>query len=101
MDPNATLAELRTLAAIDAEDTDDADQHLARMQELIAGLDEWLSGGDYPPTAWQQRPRPDPVVELVAQLRQAGIDATDPEADWPGADVVPVLARWLHEQGVS
>jgi hypothetical protein len=100
MDPNATLAELRTLAAIDAEDTDDADHDLARMQELVAGLDEWLSGGNYLPEEWQQ-PRPTPVAELVAQLRQAGIDATDPEADWPGADVVPVLARWLHEQGVS
>lgn len=50
MDPNATLAEIRTLTALQESgapiDTD-------RLAELITALDAWLSGGGFLPTPWQ------------------------------------------------
>lgn len=49
MDPNAALAEIRSILADRAEDgTWDAE----RLAELINGLDDWITGGGFLPADW-------------------------------------------------
>lgn len=48
MDPDATLRELRELAARSAFDADDA----IRFAQLVEALDGWLSRGGFLPKAW-------------------------------------------------
>lgn len=47
MDPNATLAELREVVTAELE----ADP-FSPVAMRFAALDEWLSGGGFPPDAW-------------------------------------------------
>lgn len=49
MDPNATLAEIRTL--VDAQQAGAAIDG-ARLAELVLALDEWITGGGFLPIAW-------------------------------------------------
>ena len=50
MDPDMTLAEIRSLTArIDHLDEHDHD----RLAELITSLDEWISNGGFLPAAWR------------------------------------------------
>jgi hypothetical protein len=59
MDPNETLAQLRT--ALDALRTTGDDENVGDAvaaafdaAEAAANLDEWLSRGGFLPTAWQR-----------------------------------------------
>jgi hypothetical protein len=55
MDPNVTLAEMRTIARLSAEGRlADPIDSLERMGELIIALDEWITGGGFLPDAWQR-----------------------------------------------
>lgn len=61
MDPNATLRELRQLAAQIITDYDDVegngiDQDDAnRLAELVEALDDWITKGGFLPGAWAKR----------------------------------------------
>ena len=49
MDPNAALAEIRSiLASSDLELPD-----YERLADLTAGLDEWITAGGFLPAAWE------------------------------------------------
>ncbi len=53
MDPNTTLAELRSLLR-DVDDPTVARTYLtAALAERVQALDEWLTAGGYLPTAWR------------------------------------------------
>jgi hypothetical protein len=53
MDPNAALAEIRTLIHEAREATGPhAEAALNEMSEYFEGLDEWLSKGGFLPAAW-------------------------------------------------
>lgn len=54
MDPNATLTELRALTAANQDREFVSDHVCARIIELTAALDEWLSRGGFLPTAWER-----------------------------------------------
>lgn len=61
MDPNTALQRIRELtAAINQQhwtalsrDPGGTVTMAAELAELVEGLDEWLSRGGYPPTAWK------------------------------------------------
>jgi hypothetical protein len=50
MDPNAALAEIRTI--ISQHNRDGGLVVAARLAELVDGLDGWLSKGGFLPAAW-------------------------------------------------
>jgi hypothetical protein len=58
MDPNATLAEMREIAA-GLEDADSDDLSESEIQALlylagqVRAMDDWLSKGGFLPTAWK------------------------------------------------
>ena len=60
MDPNATLAEARALAAAITAGSlttqDNAVENAERMAELFDALDQWLSKGGFLPRAWERKP---------------------------------------------
>jgi hypothetical protein len=57
MDPNATLKEMRWLAAwltsTEAHDPDEEAMNADRLAELVKALDGWLSRGGFLPSAWE------------------------------------------------
>lgn len=54
MDPNAALAEIRDLTDALQHDPPTDASDAARLAELIAGLDAWLSRGGSLPDAWKK-----------------------------------------------
>lgn len=61
MDPNANLAELRTIyrlvltQAYDADGKQDLSYREVRLAELIEALDGWLQSGGFLPEPWRPR----------------------------------------------
>jgi hypothetical protein len=62
MDPNATLAELRTMAAqiieLEDSDSDESEQMIAEiaidLAERVQALDQWIARGGFLPLDWAQ-----------------------------------------------
>ena len=56
MDPDATLAEIRETTRLIREDADagidTALDRLDHLEQLVTGLDDWLSSGGFKPAAW-------------------------------------------------
>lgn len=71
MDPDACLAQMRTLIAEAHETSSEFDD----LRDLFAGLDAWLSGGCALPEDWKRSDR-----ELRAQLRAAEAELADVRA---------------------
>lgn len=55
MDPNATLEEMRALAAQSEDGLGRSDA--ARLGELVTALDEWLGKGGFLPREWDRQTR--------------------------------------------
>jgi hypothetical protein len=63
MDPNATLAEMRRLAAaILADDTNDATKAILadELAEHVQTLDQWIGAGGFLPDSWSGWTVPNP-----------------------------------------
>ena len=54
MDPNACLKEIRAILSEDRriQPSDLSTEQVARLHELISGLDSWLSNGGFRPKDW-------------------------------------------------
>jgi hypothetical protein len=52
MDPDATLAEIRTLNEKAANYGELSGDEANRLVELVESLDEWLTNGGFLPTPW-------------------------------------------------
>lgn len=55
MDPNETLAKIRAITSqiIDCEvDPWDKDYIAGDLADVVAALDDWLTGGGFKPEAW-------------------------------------------------
>jgi hypothetical protein len=60
MDPNATLAEIRRLAAAALSGEyaiGDMDGVATELAEYVTALDEWVATGGFLPDAWRQEDR--------------------------------------------
>jgi hypothetical protein len=88
MDPNATLKELRTLAARilsdDVFDDDvapsEAEARALRLAELVEALDQWLTRSGFLPAAWEGLRTADQAnaearATLLRQHRDTLVDA--------------------------
>lgn len=54
MDPNATLARLRELLAVDPDESPEAAlENFDEVAEKFKALDEWMSNGGFLPTDWR------------------------------------------------
>jgi hypothetical protein len=77
MDPNAALALIRGHVATAVDSPHDDARELA---EAVDGLDEWLTKGGFPPTAWVETPVAFPSREKIAEtIREVGGWRDEPE----------------------
>jgi hypothetical protein len=57
VDPNATLAVIRTLVRRFIEAPSFDEDRGNELADAVNSLDEWLSRGGFPPNAWNETPR--------------------------------------------
>lgn len=55
MDPNTALTEIRRIASSLNDREEYPPEQVTRLLELVGGLDGWLTGGGFLPTAWERK----------------------------------------------
>lgn len=99
MDPNEALrlirAYVKQMAVEDRHGSSPApamfEQHARNLAETIAGLDEWLSKGGFPPREWSKLRQSDTeVVDKIA----VGLGTQE---TWSGADALEWIANVIGD----
>jgi len=82
MDPDTTLAEIRVYVRVVLDDSTSASTratHGEWLAERVEQLDQWLSRGGFPPSAWNKPPQslPETLDELHALSHPTPYPAPD------------------------